>query len=81
MFVYTPKAHILRRLAIARAKPRGWDNEWFVLDDILGTTDYTLKTMFKVHYEKCNFSSPTKRNEVPLNGYLYPVELFDEKEI
>ena len=85
MYLYTPKKSILRHF-----EPIEWgycsfpylssDKYVKVLKDHCVSMDYRVRwSDFVRTYPNVQFYSKTRRREVPVNGYLFPVALFDEE--
>jgi len=83
MYHYTPNKHILRGLQSSRGAPpwQAFDpnKQWNFVKQY--TSDYAEYVAFANHYEHVNFFSPTRVAQVPVNGVLFDVSLFEEEQI
>lgn len=80
MYKYTPKKQILRDMQVKRVG-RWWDTEYQKRLEILKRfhlQDYAYTIAIAEWYPKTVFYSKIKLKQVPVNGYLFPVEMFDE---
>jgi hypothetical protein len=82
MFKYTPKKQILRDMQVARVG-RWWDKKYHKINEILQqygvTPDYILHSVFERQFKKVCFHSAKRVRHVPVGGYLFPVEMFQEE--
>lgn len=84
MYRYTPQKDLLKRLKSERkrgynSKMRG-SYDWFMAREVTHG-DYFMTVVFLRHWEHTNFYSPVKLRQVPVNGILFPVTMFDESVI
>lgn len=86
MFKYTPKKSILRRMSVARVG-KWWDKQYFVRLEIVNENFkgqiqqvYPLVVALAANYPFVCFYSKERRRYVPVNGYLFPVSMFEETE-
>jgi len=75
MYLYTPTAHILRRIEGAR-KSRNIDATWILATEYC--TEYVTKSIFLRDYPNVKHYSRKRLQMVPVTGYLFPVDMFDE---
>lgn len=82
MFKYTPKKSIVREMDVPKIG-RYWDKEFFKRQEILKRyhidQNYAMTVVLKTHYPDVCFYSPTPVREVPVNGFLFPVAMFNEE--
>jgi hypothetical protein len=83
MFKYTPKPQILRDMQVPRTGA-WWDKEYFKRAEILRRygveATYIMQSVFRSYFpEVCYFSAKRVRH-VPVHGYLFPVEMFEEEK-
>lgn len=82
MFKYTPKKNILRELDVPKVG-RWWDTAFFKRKEILKRycvdQGYAMTVVIQTHYPDVCFYSPTPVREVPVNGFLFPVAMFNEE--
>lgn len=64
---------------------RWWDKEYFKRQEILKSfgmpQDYSTCSVFARCFKTTNFFSVKHVSQVPVAGYLFPVEMFDCKEV
>ncbi len=84
MFKYTPLPHILHGWRSAR-KPYVIDKEYKFVTATLrehGLTEFKHWTAFMRQYETVQYYSLRRATAgVPLDGYLFPIEMFLEEEV
>ena len=84
MYKYTPKKSILREMDVPKVG-RYWDKEFFKRQEILKrfhtVENYSMTVVVKTHYPNVCFYSPVPVREVPVNGFLFPVAMFNEEKI
>ena len=84
MFKYTPKKAILKQLLKARKKGynmKTCSSYEYDMARALTKGDYSLTWRFMRYWEHVCFFSQTKRKEIPVNGVLFPVDLFEETSV
>lgn len=81
MFKYTAKKEIKKDLLKIRKAPYVRDKEWNFIHSLVPKMSYSMYVALRRWYLDTVFYSPTKLKEVPVNGILIPVYLFDEEEI
>jgi hypothetical protein len=80
MYRYTPAPQVLRALYSERKYRRGtWPG--VVALYFSYNTEYLACVNFHKHFEHTVFYSGTEVNHVPVNGYMFPVNMFIMKEI
>ena len=83
MYRYTPNKEILEKLKAARKKGYvskiACSGEYHLATSMF--KDYAMKVAFLTHWEHTNVFSKTKLKEVPVSGYLFPVDLFDQTKV
>lgn len=80
MFKYTPKKATLAELRKIRKQPWVANREYNFIRSLVGG-NYTMYLAIWRWFDGFVFYSPTRLSEVPLNGVLMPLELFDVEEI
>ena len=84
MFQYTPKKKILRDLQVPKIG-NWYDKEYIKRREILKSfgmpQDYSMCFVFDRSFKTTNFFSENQVQRVPVGGYLFPVEMFDCKEV
>jgi hypothetical protein len=82
MFKYTPKKSIVRELDVPKVG-RWFDTEFLKRQEILKRyridQAYHMTVFLKTHYPKVCFYSPNPVRHVPVNGFLFPVAMFNEE--
>jgi len=85
MYKYTPRADIMHGWKSARAKPFVVDREYKFIRATLAAydmTEYRHYTAFWRQYETVQYYSPRRATAgVPLDGYLFPIEMFTEEQV
>ncbi len=60
-----------------------WDKEYFKRAEILRRygveATYIMQSTFSTHFAEVCFHSAKRVQYVPVNGYLFPVKMFDEE--
>ena len=84
MFKYTPKKNIVREMDVPKVG-RYWDKEYFKRMEILKRfridQDYSMTVVLKRYYPEVCFYSPEPVRQVPVNGFLFPVAMFNEEKV
>ena len=84
MYKYTPKQSVMRDMQVPKTG-RYWDKEFFKRQEILkahgASQDYTMTMMLARYFKDVSFFSETKRKEIPVYGYMFPVSMFDETKV
>lgn len=83
MYKYTPRKYILHEMQVKRTG-RWWDTEFSKRKEILKRfhiDDYAYYNALSRYYPKIKFFSKVKVKHVPVNGYLFPVEMFNEEAL
>lgn len=82
MFIYQPKQSILRDMT---TNIKNVDSAYIKAQQILQKyrlpTDYMLTCVLRTHYKNVCFYSKKQCNHIPVNGYLFPVSMFDETNV
>lgn len=82
MYKYTPKKSIVREMDVPKVG-RWWDKDFFKRQEILKRfhidQNYAMTVVVKTHYPKVCFYSPEPVRHVPVNGFLFPVAMFNEE--
>ncbi len=84
MFRYTPKKEILKELQ--RQRNKGWNrtsNSTYEYDYArqLFKGNYGMVCLFMQYWENVVFFSEEQRREIPVNGVLFSVTLFDMEKV
>ena len=62
---------------------RWWNKEYIKRNEILlqykVNVNYTLNWILRKHYKNVCYYSPLPRRYIPVEGYLFPVAMFDEE--
>lgn len=81
MFKYTPKQQIIREMYVSPANYKP-GKELFKRQAILkaygAEQSYTMSVVLQTDYKDVCYCSPTRVRQVPVRGYLFPVDMFDE---
>ncbi len=84
MFKYTPKKNIVREMDVPKVG-RWFDTEFFKRQEILKRfhidQNYEMTVVLETHYSKVCFYSPESVRHVPVNGFLFPVAMFNEEKV
>lgn len=80
MFHYTPKKSIKKDLLRIR-KTYAPNKEWSFIHGVIKNGPYEMYIAFANHWLETSFYSKTKLTGVPVNGVLFPVELFEVNEL
>lgn len=83
MYKYTAHKSVLNKYAsIKKNSKRPWDDHYFLASRICGTAGayFACGNFWRNYFNIC-FYSKTKRNTVPVNGVLIPVEWFTEEQV
>jgi len=84
MYKYTPKKSVLRDLQVSRTGA-WWDKEYYKRMEVLkafgADSGYAMCTALARYYKGVCFYSPTPRREIPVNGLLFPVAMFNEDQL
>ena len=84
MYKYTPKKSIVRDMVVPKTG-RWWDKEFFKRQEILKRyhlpQDYSLTVVLKTHYPDVCFYSKEPVKQVAVNGFMFPVTMFDEVKV
>ena len=86
MYRYTPRKNILRHFEVARYRPKGYG---YISSDVFSRLmkehkvrhDYWSCSIFSRCYPGVDFYSKEIRRQVPINGVLFPVSLFEEEVV
>jgi hypothetical protein len=82
--MYTPKKQILREMKVNK-RVGWWDKEYSKRDEILRRygvgVNYTMNNTFKHWFPITKFFSKSAVKNVPVNGFLFPVEMFEEIKV
>lgn len=82
MFKYTPKKSIVCEMDVPKVG-RWWETEFFKRKEILKRyridQDYMTTVVIETHYPNVCFYSPTPVRHVPVNGFMFPVAMFNEE--
>ena len=80
MFRYTIRPAIRHDLLRMR---RVWkmDQEYHYINGLIGTNSFAAHCAFSRHALKTVYYSPKRLTQVPVGGYLMPVQLFHEEEV
>lgn len=83
MYRYTPRKNILRHFEVDRYRPKGYGyitSEEFsrLIKENNIHHDYWSWSVFARCYPGVDFYSKERRRQVPINGVLFPVSLFEE---
>lgn len=83
MYKYTANKDVLKKcVSIEKNSKRPWDDLFFFALDICGgARAYFACGNFWNNYNNTCFYSPKKRETVPVNGVLIPVEWFTETKV
>ena len=83
MIKYTPKKALLRELDVSKVG-YWWETQRIVVSDILKRykldTNYSMAHILLSKYPKYCFYSETPLRLVPIEGYLFPVAMFNEEK-
>ena len=84
MFKYTPKENIVREMDVPKVG-RWYDKEYFKRMEILKRfridQNYSMTVVLKCNYPEVCFYSTEPVNHVPVNGFLFPVAMFNEEKV
>ena len=84
MYKYTPKKSIIKEM-IFKKVGRWFDKEFFKRQEILKRyhlpQDYPLTVVLKTHYPDVCFYSKEPVKQVAVNGFMFPVAMFDEVKV
>lgn len=84
MFKYTPKKEVLRSLQVCKTGD-WWNKEFFKRMEILKNynlpQDYTLSVVLQRDFAKVQYYSAKPVKCVPVRGYLFPAEMFNEQMV
>lgn len=82
MFEYTPKKQILRDLQVSKYN-RNVDAEYAIAQQILQKFRLPLNVtwILRKYFKQVKFRSFAPVQRVPVNGFLFPSSMFDEKII
>lgn len=80
MFKYTAHPDVLHKYdIITKNSKRPWDDHFYYAVSITKTAAaYFACGNFWRHYRNCEFYSPVRRKEIPINGVLISVDWFTE---
>ena len=82
MYKYTPKKSVVREMDVPKVG-RWWDTEFLKRQEILKRfkvdQGYSMTVVLKTHYPTVCFYSPVPVRQVPVNGFLFPVSMFNEE--
>ncbi len=83
MFKYTPAKKLLHwyRKNHRRYESTEKSNRIFAQEMAMCGNDFLAWCEFRRCWEHTCFYSPVRIQKVPVNGWLFPVEIFDEMEI
>lgn len=84
MYKYTPKKNIVREMDVPKVG-RWCDTEFFKRKEILKRyhidQNYAMTVVLETHYPTVCFYSPEPVRHVPVNGFLFPVAMFNEEKV
>jgi hypothetical protein len=85
MIKYTPKQSILAEMERSNKSARPWETNYQTMLQILQRyripTNHILATILQTRYPEVSVYSKTKLNQIPVNGYMFPVEMFEEVQL
>lgn len=79
MYKYTASKKIVKGLRLAKKK--GYKSLFAYSMSFSFLKDYSSQNIFVKKYENVVFYSENKRQYIPVEGVLFPVEFFDCEEI
>lgn len=84
MYCYTASKKIVKSMLVKRTG-NWWNKEYFKRKEILKQfhlpQDYNMTVLMNGPFQGTKFYSQDKVKEIPVNGVLFPAEMFDLKEI
>ena len=83
MYKYTPKKEILHEMYVRKVPGEAWWDTAFrkhtaILTQFGINTEYRVRYVLSEDYPNTVFFSSRRVREVPVRGFLFPVEMFDE---
>ena len=83
MFRYTPSREMLEDYNRTKIKQYNYRVDCPHYAYVRGVCrgNYIKMVAFMKHWKHTDFYSQTRRNQVPVNGILFPIAFFDETEI
>lgn len=84
MFYYTASKKVIRSMFVEKTGA-WWNKEFFKRMEILKQfhlpQDYSMTVLMNGPFQGTKFYSQQKVKEIPVNGVMFPAEMFDMKEI
>lgn len=82
MFLYTPRADLLRELLQKSRSSSYRSNVYRFANEVLTSTNYSYVMNFLKHWKYTKYYSQERlERSVPVNGVLYPIALFSETKL